>query len=42
MEVTASKHDQKESDKVAWVICETVRKFASSTGGKEDCNADLT
>jgi hypothetical protein len=42
MAVTASKHDQKESDRVAWIICEKVREFASSTGGKEDCTADTT
>jgi Domain of unknown function (DUF4157) len=40
MEVTASKHDQKESDQVAWGICDKIRESASSTGGKEDCYAD--
>jgi hypothetical protein len=41
MEVIASKHDQKESDRVSWVICEEVRKFATSAGGKKDCKADV-
>lgn len=36
MEVTASKHDQPESDRATWVICEQVRKFAKSS----DCTAD--
>jgi hypothetical protein len=40
MEVTASKHDQTESDRATWVICEQVRKFAKSSGGKENCTAD--
>jgi len=39
MEVTASKHDQTESDRATWVICEQVRKFAKSSGGKQDCTA---
>jgi hypothetical protein len=42
MEVTASKHNQQESEKVAWVICEKVRKFAKSAGGKENCYFDGT
>ena len=42
MEVTAAKHDQKESNRVAGVICERVRNFATSSGGKEDCRADVT
>ena len=43
MEVTASKHDQKESDKVATVICERVREFnGSKPGGKEECYLDVT
>ena len=41
MEVVASKHDQKESDRVSWVICEEVRKAAKSAGGKKDCKADV-
>jgi hypothetical protein len=40
MEVKASKHDQKESDLVSWVICEQVRTFAKSSGGEKDCTAD--
>jgi hypothetical protein len=42
MEVTASKHDQQESDQVSWVTCEEVRKFGKSAGGKQDCTADVT
>jgi hypothetical protein len=41
MEVTASSHTQQESDRVAWEICEKVRKFAKSAGGKKDCKADV-
>jgi hypothetical protein len=38
MEVTATRHDQKESDKVAKVICDTVKTFTSGkVGGKSDC-----
>jgi hypothetical protein len=40
MAVTAAKHDQQESDRVAWTICDRVRPFASPTG-KEDCTADV-
>ena len=42
MEVTASRHDQKESDKVAAVICEQVRKFMSAKAtGKKECKLDV-
>jgi hypothetical protein len=41
MEVTASKHDQKESDRVSWITCEKVRKSAKPAGGKQDCKADV-
>jgi hypothetical protein len=42
MEVKAPKHDQKESDKVAWPLCERVRKSFKSTGAREDCYFDAT
>jgi hypothetical protein len=42
MEVLASRHDQKESDKVAKIICDKVRAFASAKpGGKKDCYLDI-
>lgn len=42
MEVTASRHDQKESDKVAKPICDKVRTFTSSKGsGKKECNLSV-
>jgi len=38
MEVTANRHDQRESTKVEAVICDQVRKFAGATAtGKKDC-----
>jgi hypothetical protein len=43
MEVQASVHTQKESDKVAWNICEVVRNFnGAAQRGKEDCQGDLS
>jgi len=42
MEVTASRHDQQESDKVAKVICDKVRTFTNAKpGGKKDCYLDI-
>jgi Domain of unknown function (DUF4157) len=42
MEVLSSRHDQKESDKVAKVICDKVRTFTNAKpGGKKDCYLDI-
>jgi|GEM_PF-3481886 len=42
MEVKAPRHDQRESDKVAWVICDKVRRFTSAKpSGKKDCYSDV-
>lgn len=42
MEVTAARHDQKESDQVAKVICDGVRTFTNSKpSGKKDCYLDI-
>jgi hypothetical protein len=42
MEVTASRHDQQESNKVAKVICDKVRTFTNAKpGGKKDCHLDI-
>ena len=42
MEVTASVHTQKESDKVDKVICDKVRQFVSAgSSGKSDCTQDV-
>ncbi|MCC4769557.1 DUF4157 domain-containing protein [Methanosarcina sp. DH2] len=42
MEVTAGKHNQKESDKVTEVICDKVRKYTySKPSDKKDCYLNL-
>ena len=43
MEVTATKHDQRESDQVAWGICNKVRAYpGSKPSGKKDCYPGVT